>query len=409
MQQLDATVTIAAAAVVLLGLASRRVQMAPVSRPLLALAVGILAGPQVAGLLRPDEWPSSEVILREAARFTLAISVFGIALRTPRESYTRLARPVAVLLSLGMLVMWGASFGAALLLGVAPVVALAAGAVVTPTDPVVASAIATGGAAERHLPEALRSTLSLESGANDGLGYLFVMLPVLIVLHPADAGARWFWDVLVVGVLLAVAIGAATGLVAARLLRLADRSEWIERHSLLGLSIALSLMVLAMAHLAGSDGILAAFVAGVAFNMGVDRDEDHEQQNVQETIAKLFNLPVFVLLGAALPWREWAELGWPVGGFAVAVLLLRRPLALAVCGPLLGGRLSWRDVGFLGWFGPVGVAALYYALLVKERTGDPTVWPAAALVIVLSVVAHGVTSGPGLRAYSPGRQVSRRR
>ncbi len=131
----------------------------------------------------------------------------------------------------------------------------------TPTDPVVASSIVTGGLAERSLPDRLRSTLSLESGANDGLAYLIVLL------HRADLAG------------------------------------WVEKHSPLGLSVALSVFVVTAAKLLGSDGILAAFAAGAAFNLTIDRSVAYEEQNVQEAIGRLFTLPIFILFGAMLPSR----------------------------------------------------------------------------------------------------------
>lgn len=164
------------------------------------------------------------------------------------------------------------------------------------------------------------------------------------------------------------------------------------------MSIALSLFALTLAHLVGSDGILAAFAAGVAFNMRIDRSEEFGQQKVQEAISRLCNLPVFVLFGAMLPWAEWYRLGMGAVLFAVAVLLLRRPGAVLLTAAA-GMRLPRRDDVFLGWFGPIGVAAIYYALLAKERTGDPLYWHAGSLVIVLSVLAHGVTSAAGIVAY----------
>ena len=186
MHQLNLAVAIAAGTVVLLGLVSGRAQRLPLSRPLLALLVGVAAGPAALGLLHPEAWPHHVLILKETARFALAVSVFGIALRTPMRDIRALLRPVGLLLTLGMAAMWAVSAGLAwAALGLAPLMALAVGAVVTPTDPVVASSIATGAAAEEALPSRLRSTLSLESGANDGLAYAIVLLPKL---PPPDPG-----------------------------------------------------------------------------------------------------------------------------------------------------------------------------------------------------------------------------
>lgn len=400
MEQINVTVAIAALAVLVLGLISRRIQSAAVSRPLIALAAGALVGPIGLHWIRPDEWGHSDAILRETARFALAISVTGIAIRTPAESFRALAGPWAVLLTLAMIAMWAVSSAVGwLVLSLSPLVLLTLGACVTPTDPVVSSSIVTGSAAEETLPDRTRSTLSLESGANDGLGYLIVLLPLTFILHPAEGWGHFWTTVFLRGVVLAALVGLVIGWLTARLLRWSDHHKWVEEHSLLGMSVAMSLFALTASKLLGSDGILAAFVAGAAFNLTVDRQEDFEEQNVQETISKLFNLPVFVVFGAMLPVGEWMGLGWSGVAFAAGVLLLRRPLAILVCWPLLRAGLVARDKVFLGWFGPIGVAAIYYALHVLHETGNPAVWHVTSLVVAASVVVHGITSGPGLALY----------
>lgn len=303
--------------------------------------------------------------------------------------------------------MWLVSAGLAwALLGLSPLVALLLGAVISPTDPVVASSIVTGRRSEQGLPNHLRSTLSLEAGANDGLAYLIVLLPLLLLQEgsPSAAMEKWLLDALIVGVGLALVLGAVIGYLAARALHHAEQIGWMERNSLLGLSVALSLAVVAFAKVLGSDGILAAFAAGTAFNLGIDRSEEFAEQRVQETIRELFNLPVFVIFGAMLPWLAWAGMGLMGWGFAAAILALRRPLALLATGPWLGAGLQRRDMAFLGWFGPVGVAAIYYALHVLEKTQDPAIWHVTSLVVFTSIIAHGITSGPGLTAYARAKQ-----
>ena len=401
MHQIDATIAVAALAVAVLGMASARLQTLPLSRPLLALALGIAAGPAVLGWLRPAEWGDEHLILKEAARFTLAISVVGVALRIRTRELARIARPVTVLLTVAMLAMWAVSSGLAwAVLGVTPALAMLLGAVVTPTDPVVASAIVTGRTARCTLPATTRDALSAESGANDGLAYLIVMAPLLALTTSGSWGGRWTVEVLLVGIGLAIVAGAAVGGLAGIALRAADRRGWVAESSILGFSIALSLLAVTGARLAGSDGILAAFVAGLAFNAFIDHKEEEDEENVQEAISKLFNLPVFVIFGAALPWAAWAELGASGAVFAAALLVLRRPLAVLASRALLGGGLLRRDLLFLGWFGPVGVAAIYYALHATERIGDDRVWAATSLAVVASLLAHGLTSGPGLKLYA---------
>ncbi|MGR3497216.1 cation:proton antiporter domain-containing protein [Citreimonas sp.] len=402
MHQLHAVLALSAATVIALGLLSGGIKRSPLSVPLLALGIGVAAGPTGLGWVNPEAWSDPHQILKQAARFTVAISVTGIALRTPLGDVRSLLRPVGLLLVFGMLGMWAVSALVSWwLLGLAPLVALLLGAAVTPTDPVVASAIVTGKAAEEKLPSRLRSTLSLESGANDGLGYLIVLLPLLALTLAPDEYvlSHWLVSTLLVGVVLAVVLGAAIGLVCGWALRWARAAGVVEYHSFLSISVALSLLALAAASLVGSDGILASFAAALAFNIALDRSDDFAEENVQEAISKLFNLPVFVLLGIMLPWGAWMQLGWAGGAFAVGLLLLRRPVTIAALGPFLGAGLRMRDTVFLAWFAPVGVAALYYALHAMEQTGNPVYWHATSLAVAVSVLLHGVTATAGMALY----------
>jgi NhaP-type Na+/H+ or K+/H+ antiporter len=110
-------------------------------------------------------------------------------------------------------------------------------------------------------------------------------------------------------------------------------------------------------------------------------------------------------LGLVLPWAAWAELGWGGAALVVTILLLRRlPVVWLLRRPL---RLGRPDAAFLGWFGPIGVSALFYLALEAERLEiDPVVLVAGSLVVVASTVVHGTTSAPGRVLY---RRITRER
>lgn len=402
MQTLYQAILLLALVPLVLGMASAAIERAWITVPMLATLVGIVAGPQVAGWIDPQAWPQPQVILREAARITIAVSVLGIAIRTPPESYRRAWRPALALLTLGMAGMWAMSSAVSwAALGLGPAAALLLGAILTPTDPVTATSIVTGPFAEQALPDRLRSTLSLESGANDGLGYLFVMLPMTVIEGRTDLAFIWLVDVLLHDVLGAVAIGAALGWLTAQALRLSDRHGLAEQHSFHGLTIALSLAALALGRALDTDGVLAAFAAGASFCLSADRREDFEEQSVQETISKLMNVPIFTLFGLTIPWGGWAVLGWPLWLLLPGVLLLRRlPVVLALR-PWLKG-FSRQDTIFAAWFGPIGVAAIFYGLDASLHTGDMLFWHAASAMVAASLLVHGITAAPGLRAYGRG-------
>jgi len=148
------------------------------------------------------------------------------------------------------------------------------------------------------------------------------------------------------------------------------------------------------------NGVLAAFVAGIVFNFAGSSDAKESQEERQEAISRFFDLPIFVVLGIALPWDSWLELGWGGLLLVAAVLLLRRLPAVLALRPLLGSlRSRGKDVLFLGWFGPIGAAALYYAAFSYSETGIEAAWIVGSLVICASVVVHGVSATPLTKLY----------
>src|SRR5215207_10244160 len=140
-------------------------ERAPGSEPLIALLAGVLIGPAVFGLLDLARLGDETLILEEAALLTLGVALVGVALRLPVGYTSRNWRLLVVLLGIVMPLMWiVGGLLAYLILGVPFWVAVLIGAIVTPTDPVVASSIVAGGVAERNLPAKLRHAISAESG-----------------------------------------------------------------------------------------------------------------------------------------------------------------------------------------------------------------------------------------------------
>lgn len=365
-----------------------------ISEPLLALLAGVVIGPAVIGLLDLSSFGDREVILEGAARLTLAVALMGVALRLPAGYLSRNWRSLAVLLGLVMPLMWLSSgLLTYLILGLSLPLAMLVGAVVTPTDPVVASSIVSGDTAERNLPGRVRHAISAESGYNDGLVYPFVLLPILLMARPpGEALTHWLVHTILLEVGIAVVLGALVGYAAGKLLHWAETKETTEHASILTVSLALALTVLGAVKLLGADGILAVFVAGIAFNAVARSDVEEERERVQEAITRFFDLPIFVLLGMALPWEEWLGLGWAGLVLAAAVLLLRRLPAVLALSPLLRQARGRKDALFIGWFGPVGAAALYYATFAHRETGNEEIWVVGSLIICASVLAHGLTA-----------------
>ncbi|URN13853.1 cation:proton antiporter [Streptomyces radiopugnans] len=395
---LDKLLTVTAALALVFAVFSVRIQRAPLSGPMLALLAGIAFGPEVLGVLDLPTVVEGHRELHEFSRLLLAVSVMAIALRYPFRDVRSRVKPVTVLLVAAMLGMALITTAlSAAVLGVGLGAAALLGAALCPTDPVLASSVVTGEPAEKAITARTRQVLSLESGANDGLALPLVLAAVAIAgtLSGTDALLESLWQVLG-----AVAFGAVAGVLGGRALRSAEEHRTVQSGPLLVYTLLLALLVLGTAGLMRLDGVLAVFVSGLAFNATSSVSERADEDKNDEAVNRFLVLPLFVVLGAMIPWREWGELGWwRCVLLVLGVLLLRRlPVLLALKRPL---SLTWRDTLFMGWFGPIGVSALFYLTMEAHRLGaDPVVLAAGTLVIAASTVAHGVTTAPGLSLYA---------
>lgn len=399
MSELNIALALVGGTVLIIGLVSRPLNRSILSLPLLAFLLGVLAGP-VLGWLHPASWGHEMKILEEVARVSLGVSLMGIALRLPPRFVFDHVRPLTAILVLGMPLMWIISSGLALgFLDVALMTALMLGASVCPTDPVVSSSIVTGGVANENLPGRFRHTLSAEAALNDGLALPLVMLPILLIKSSDTALQEWVVHVLGWQVLGGVAIGALLGYLAGKALRAAEARDLIDQPSFLVTTLALTLLALGAAKLLGTDSILAVFVTGIAFDQRVGGKDRSEESEIQEAVNLFLTLPVFMLVGLMIPWSGWLNLGWAGLGLALAILVLRRLPVILLLRPAVR---PWRDLPvalLAGWFGPIGVAAVFYAMLVHRETGNETVWVGASLLMAASVMVHGITAAPVAKYY----------
>lgn len=376
------------------------------SEPLICAGLGIAVGPVGLGLLRldPGSDPLSAKVVEEAARVTLAVAVTSAAFRLPPGWLRAQWRGLAVVLGPGMVAM--AATGAAVAhwaLGLPVPASLMVGAAIAPTDPVLSAPTLTGRLARASVPDDMRHALTAESGMNDGLALPLVLLPALFFLRdPGEAGAAWAAAVLK-DVGLAALVGVALGWAASACLNWADRHPAVEKTSMVTAVLALALTSLAGARAFGGDGVLAAFAAGAVVNARLRTGEAEGQaRQFQEAFTRFFDLPVMVVFGAAIPWAAWTGMGWGAAAFAPGVLLLRRLPAWLVLHRLMPWIQGWRGACFAGWFGPIGAAALLYAMELQHRTELDALWPAISLAVGASILVHGVTSTPLTRLLGRG-------
>ncbi|HEY3776103.1 MAG TPA: cation:proton antiporter [Solirubrobacteraceae bacterium] len=353
-------------------------------------------------------------LLREACDVALIVSVFASGLAVERRVARSSWRLIAVLLVVGIpatiaAVAWFASAAMGLGLGAAAVL----GAMLAPTDPVLAGELGLGEPTEEVVGEP-RLSLHTEAGANDGLAAPFLAGALLLARH---GGAGWVGHWLAVDVAVhvaeSVALGALAGLATIAVVRTLrdrgafgpDRPDGVPRWRLVidGLVLAVPFGIYMACEPLHGYGLVAVFAAGFAFRRG-ERDERlHAHVHwICEESGRLTELVAVVLVGLVVAGGGLSIPG--LGGWLLApvVIVVVRPLLVLALSA--GTPLSLRERLYLGFFGVRGVAAVYYAAVIAgTRVLAPhetavVVWTTLVCVAV-SVALHGVTAGPLRRRW----------
>lgn len=382
--------------IVVLGTIVIPIQNISLTEPLVAMITGIIVGPDVLNIIQIGS-SYKFTVLKIAAEFTIAMALMATALRIPSHFYRENFLTQSNIVLGGMALMWLASgcilyllldifsFAECLLLG----------AIITPTDPVVASTIVTGEKARKYLPSSIRNTLSFEAGVNDGLAYPIVILSVFLVNTSGFPLQEWVIHTVLYEIILCCILAYITGYIAGITMNTAHKKKWMNTKSVLSFSLALAFLLLSGLNTLKMSGIIGVFVGGIAYAAHISENEDIQEERVQETMERIFTIPVFFIFGLMIPWHEWFSLGWTAIGIVLLILLFRRIPALLALKPILPQfKEKLFDVLTIGWFGPIGVAALYYAIHAQEKTGFNEAWFIASLIVFASTIVHGITSLP---------------
>ena len=401
----------------------------PISTAMLYLGAGYCLGPAGWDMLAPDPLTNAAVLERVAEGAVL-VSLFAVGLRlglplsnkgwrlTIRLAVMSMCITVGLIAAIAML-GFGMSLGAAILLG----------AILAPTDPVLASDVQVIGASDR---DRLRFCLTSEGGVNDGAAFPFVMLGLgLLGLHDLGTGG-WYWlaiDVIwaTVGGLL---IGGLLGTLIGRLvvyLRIRHKESFgFDEFLALGLvALAYGLAVLCLA-----SGFLAVFAAGLALQrvnqrpgkasnpdpletglqsqQGKEALATHseyagaymmqEVQGFNAQLERIVEMAIVLVVGAMIsPTYLTVSAIW----FALILFLVVRPLSVWL--GLLGAPVLNEQRLLISWFGIRGIGSIYYVMYAINH-GIPSALANELAALTLTVVAasimlHGISVTPLMNLY----------
>jgi sodium/hydrogen antiporter len=266
------------------------------------------------------------------------------------------------------------------------------GALLSPTDPVLSSAVITN----PRVPRLIRHSLNLESGLNDGLA-----LPAVLAFTAAAAGQDDFvwWQFVLQDVLVGLLSGLVIAYVASRLMprgRALGHAISAHQKALYALGVAFAAYGTATLPPEGN-GFIAVFVAAIA--LGIWRPDIRECFEAQsEDLVEIVKLGVFVVFGAIITLDGLFGDGWAAVGVVAFTLVVARPVAVFVS--LAGTRqVDTAGKAFMAWFGPKGVATMAFALFVlgSAAPNGGRIANIAALAVLASIVAHGLTDHAGVQ------------
>lgn len=386
-----------------------------------ATLCGIIFGPHAANLINPLTWGNTDQITLEFSRIVLVVQCFAVGVELPRAYMERHWRSVVFLLvpvmTFGWLMtslfIWAMLYDQVNWLG-----CLVIAACVTATDPVLASSVVGKGKFAKRVPKHLRDLLSAESGCNDGMAFPFVYLALYIVQYRPDAGTvTWHWIGITVlyECIFGAIYGVTIGYIARRAVRYAHEHDIIDRESFLVFYFVLALFCAGSGSILGVDDLLVGFACGVGFSNDGWFLEKTEESHVSNVIDLLINLAFFVYFGTIIPWDQYnsATLGltpWKLVVIAILVLLFRRIPIMMALKPVIPDIKTWREALFAGHFGPIGVGAIFVAILARADLEESPVtplavippeneigngniiylvWPIVTFLVIASIIVHG--------------------
>ncbi|PSG96717.1 cation transporter [Thermoplasmatales archaeon SW_10_69_26] len=365
----------------------------PIAFPIVYVGFGILVFSLPLGLPTPNPF-EQPTITEHLTELGVIVALMGAGLkigrapgwRTWQTTWRLLAITMPLTIAAAALLGWWA-------MGLAVPTAMLLGAMIAPTDPVLAADVQIERPEEGPADE-IRFGLTSEAGLNDGLAFPFTYLAIALAekgLAPSD----WLLDWLAVDLVYRVAVGLLAGwaigeLMARFVLEFSADTE-LERAMQGVEALAATLLAYGVTELLGGYGFLAVFVAAAAIRAHERRHQYHrEMHDFSEAIERSLMALLLILLGGAIGAGLLSSLSWEAAAVGLAIVLLVRPLA-GVAG-LVGYPAERNAIAF---FGIRGIGSFYYLSFAINKTGfvgADRLWAFAGFVVLVSILVHGITA-----------------
>ncbi len=381
--------------IILFGTISRRIETTPITPPMLFVLCGILLGTAGLDLFHIQK---DHHLIHLLAEVTLVLVLFTDASRVDLRRLKREHNVPMRMLGIGLplCMLFGGLAALPLFPDFSIWTAMVLACVLAPTDAALGQAVVSSD----RVPVRIRQSLNVESGLNDGFALPVLLFFICLSIHMEGTHEENFLLVALRQIALGTIVGIVIGWLGGKIVDWGHHSGWMS-HAFIGLSsLGLALAAFAGAELIHGNGFIAAFTAGVA--LGNTLKEPCEALiEFSETEGQLLTLLTFLFFGALMVPPALAELNISIVIYAVLSLTLVRLIPIALS--LIGTKLRASTVGFLGWFGPRGIASIIYGLLLLEEEHLPhadLLFNITVITVLISVAVHGLSAWPGVQWYA---------
>lgn len=378
----------------------------PLSLPIICVAIGaaLFSTPHLPLEPLPTLYPE---VTERFTEFVMIIALMGAGLKIDRLFNFRHWNVTWRLLAITMPLSIGAILLLGIWIGLPVVAALLLAASLAPTDPVLASDIQVG-PPKSGGEDLVRFGLTSEAGLNDGFAFPFVHLAIALCLAAAT-GEPWLADWLTYNVFWEISVGVVGGWLVGRAFgwltfhmpsdtRLAKTGDGM-------IAIAATFVSYGVTEMLQSYGFLSVFVTALAIRHAHrDHDFQRDMHDLTEQVERLAMMVLLLLFGGALVSGVLSPLGWSDVFLALAILLIVRPLAGLI--GMIGFQAPMREKLTLSFFGIRGVGSIYYLAYGFNHApfeGAERLWSIVGLIVLFSVLLHGLTVTPIMRRLDVSR------
>ncbi len=374
------------------GAFSQRLEKWIVTAPMVFVSVGLLVSFFDIELLAEG---SKAPYVKVLAELTLMLVLFIDASTINREKLKKERKLPIRLLGIGLplTMVMGTVLAFVLFPEEKTLVLIAMAFILSPTDAALGQAVVTS----KLVPERIRQTINVESGLNDGIALPPILVCFAILSgESGDGGADisyWLGFVMkqfVFGPLIGGLVGWLGGLLVER----SSTRGWMSITYQMLASLAIAILSFSLAEWFHGNGFIAAFFAGLMLGTRTEiiRERIREFGEAESQIMILF---IFLLVGMILVPISYPYWDWKALVYALLSLTAIRMVPVALS--LIHSGLSKKEIWFIGWFGPRGIASVLYMLMMVLQLGTAGYERAISVItltVLLSIFLHGISAVP---------------